>query len=137
MVGYPAAMLQSPSEPPADGAPAAAVRPGPDPRTAQVARRRAVVGLIAALLVAGGLTWAVAAGDGAPLPLDQRLTDVTRGWADAAGWPVGAAHVIGLVTAPFWSALAVSILVIALVLAGYRAAAGLLALSGLAGVTSQ
>ena len=67
---------------------------------------------------------------------DTALTDVSRGWADPLGWPVDAAHAIGLVTAPFWSALAAAALVVALLLTHHRAAAGLLAMLGLAGHAS-
>jgi undecaprenyl-diphosphatase len=102
---------------------------------AVVARRRAVVGLVAAIAVAAFLTIAVASGSHVLDGFDTALTDVTRGWADPLGWTVDLAHVIGLVTAPFWSALAATALVIALLLTHQRAAAGLLAMSGIAGVT--
>jgi undecaprenyl-diphosphatase len=86
-----------------------------------------------ALVVA--LTIAVSTGSDVLDGFDSALTDLTRGWADPAGWPVDVAHVVGLVTAPLWSALAATVLVIALLLTGHRAAAGLLAMSGIAGVT--
>lgn len=99
------------------------------------ARRRAVVGLIVAAMVATFLAVAVSTGSDVLDRLDTALTSVTRGWADPLGWPVDVAHIIGLVTAPFWSALAAAALVIALLLTHHRAAAGLLAISGIAGVT--
>jgi undecaprenyl-diphosphatase len=112
----------------------AAVSTTPE-RTAVVARRRAVIALVVALVVAASLTVAVASGSHVLDGFDTALTDVTRGWADPLGWPVDVAHVIGLVTAPFWSGLAATALVVALLLTHHRAAAGLLAMSGLAGVT--
>jgi membrane-associated phospholipid phosphatase len=102
---------------------------------AVVAHHRAVIGLIAALAVASCLAVAVASGSHVLDGFDTGLTDVTRGWADPLGWPVDVVHVIGLVTAPFWSALAATALVVALLLTHHRAAAGLLAMSGIAGVT--
>ena len=102
---------------------------------AVVAHRRAIIGLVAALSVAAFLTIAVSTGSDVLDGFDTTLTDFTRGWADPLGWPVDAAHVLGLVTAPFWSALAATALVIALLLTHHRAAAGLLAMSGIAGVT--
>ena len=102
---------------------------------AVVARRRAVVGLVAAITVAAFLTVAVSTGSDVLDGFDTALTDFTRGWADPLGWPVDVAHVVGLVTAPFWSALAATALVVVLLLTHHRAAAGLLALSGIAGVT--
>ena len=115
---------------PQDAHPAA--RPG-----SQSAHARAVVGLVVAGVVAALLTWAVATGSSALQSLDTELTDFTRGWADPLGWPVDVAHLIGTITAPLLSALAASVLVIALWLTRYRAAAGLLALSGLAGVATS
>lgn len=108
--------------------------------TSEVARRRAVAGLVvavtvAALTVAALLTLAVSTGSHVLYGFDTSLTDFTRGWADPLGWPVEAAHFVGLVTAPRWSALATTALVIALLLAHHRAAAALLAISGIAGVT--
>ena len=97
--------------------------------------RRAVVGLIVALAVAACLAVAVASGSHVLDGFDTALTDFTRGWADPLGWPVDVVHVIGLVTAPFWSALAATALVVVLLLTRHRAAAGLLAMSGIAGVT--
>ena len=137
-------MPTSPTDPPSDD-----VRPrGPVPvpggsgtvaesARSTAARRRAIVGLLVALVAAGGLTWLVASGSGAPLPLDRTLTDTTRAWADPAVWPVDLAHAIGLVTAPLWSALAAAVLVIALLLTGYRAAGGLIAMSGIAGLATS
>jgi undecaprenyl-diphosphatase len=93
------------------------------------------MGLVTALAVAGFLTIAVSTGSDVLHGLDTALTDLTRAWADPAGWPVDLAHIIGLVTAPLWSALAATVLVIALLLTHHRAAAGLLAISGIAGVT--
>jgi undecaprenyl-diphosphatase len=93
-----------------------------------------VIGLIVALVVAGILSIAVANGSDVLDGFDSALTDVTRGWADPLVWPVDLAHVVGLVTAPFWSALAAAALVIALLLVHHRAAAGLLAMSGISGV---
>ena len=49
------------------------------------------------------------------------------------GWPVDVALVIGRVTAPFWSGVVVAVLVIVLFGYRYRAAAALLAMSGIAG----
>ena len=102
---------------------------------ALLAHRRAVIGLVAALSVAAFLTIAVSTGSHVLDGFDTALTDFTRGWADPLGWPVDVAHAIGLVTAPFWSALAATALVVALLLTDHRAAAGLLAMSGIAGVT--
>jgi len=93
-----------------------------------------VIGLVVALAVAGVLTVAVASGSAVLDGFDSALTDVTRAWADALGWPVDLAHVVGLVTAPFWSTLAAAALVIVLLLVHHRAAAGLLAMSGMTGV---
>ncbi len=104
------------------------------PTPARAARRRAVAGLVVALALATILTVIMATGATALKGLDTAITDLTRGWADPLGWPVDAAHVLGLVTAPVWSALAASVVVVILVLARHRAAAGLLAMSGIAGV---
>ena len=103
----------------------------------QAAHTRAVVGLVAAGLVAALLTWAVATESSTLARFDEALTDFTRGWADPLGWPVDVAHVIGIITSPLFSALAASVLVVTLWLTQHRAAAGLMALSGLAGVTSE
>jgi undecaprenyl-diphosphatase len=92
------------------------------------------VGLITALAVAALLTITVSTRSDILEGFDTALTDLTRGWADPAGWPVDVAHVIGLVTAPLWSALAATVLVVTLLLTHHRAAAGLLAMSGIAGV---
>jgi undecaprenyl-diphosphatase len=117
--------------------------PAPDPRPVPAspearsagAHRRAVVGLVTALAVAAFLTIAVSTGSDVLDGFDTALTDLTRGWADPADWPVDVAHVLGLVTAPIWSALAASAVVLTLLLTHHRAAAGLLAMSGIAGVT--
>ncbi len=112
----------------------AAVEPTARGAQALLARRRAVIGLIVAGAVAGLLTIVMATGSDVLRGFDSALTDVTRGWADPLGWPVDLAHVVGLVTAPFWSALAATALVLWLLSAHHRAAAGLLALSGIAGL---
>ena len=110
----------------------------PDARSgSQAAHARAIVGLVTAGLMAGLLTWAVATGSSALQSFDTQLTDFTRSWADPLGWPVDLAHLIGIITAPFFSALAASVLVIVLWMRHLRAAAGLLALSGLAGVATS
>ncbi len=88
-----------------------------------------------AVAVAAFLTITVASGSNVLDGFDTAITDLTRGWADPPGWPVDVAHVVGLVTAPLWSALAATAVVIALLLTHQRAAAGLLAMSGIAGVT--
>lgn len=103
-------------------------------RGAQVAHRRAVIGLISAATVAAVLTLLAASTSPALDGFDTAIMDFTRGWADPLGWPVDVAHVVGLVTAPFWSALAAIVLVVILLLTRHRAAAGLLAMSGIAGV---
>ncbi len=99
----------------------------------RTAHRRAVVGLVIALSVAGFLTVAVATGSHMLDGFDTAITDFTRGWADPLGWPVDVTLVIGRVTAPFWSGLVVAVLVIVLFGYRYRAAAALLAMSGIAG----
>lgn len=110
----------------------------PHSRTgSEAAHNRAIVGLVTAGLIAALLTWAVATGSSALQSFDDELTDFTRGWADPLGWPVDLAHLIGIITAPLFSALAASVLVIVLWLRHLRAAAGLLALSGLAGVATS
>jgi undecaprenyl-diphosphatase len=101
---------------------------------AVLARRRTAAGLVVAGAVAALLTIVVATSSDLLAGFDTALTDSTRGWADPLGWPVDVAHVVGLMTAPVWSAVAATVLVIALLLAHHRAAAGLLALSGIAGV---
>jgi undecaprenyl-diphosphatase len=93
------------------------------------------VGLVTAASVAALITIAVSTAPEILAGFDTAITDFTRGWADPIGWPVDLAHVVGLVTAPFWSALAATALVVALLVTHHRAAAGLLALSGIAGVT--
>ncbi len=95
------------------------------------------MGLVAAGLVAALLTWAVATESSTLASFDEALTDFTRGWADPLGWPVDLAHVIGIITSPLFSALAASVLVVTLWLMRYRAAAGLITLSGLAGVATS
>jgi len=93
-----------------------------------------VAGLVVALTVAALLTLTMSTGSSVLEGIDTAITELTRGWADPLGWPVDAAHILGLVTAPVWSALAASVVVVILFFAGHRAAAGLLALSGIAGV---
>jgi len=105
----------------------------PEGRSA-VARARAIAGLVAAATVAGLLWWAVGTKGTALTGFDGALTDTTRAWADGLGWPVDVADVIGEATAPVRSALAGAVLVVILMLVGQRAAAGWLALSGIAGV---
>ncbi len=113
---------------------APAISTGSTRNSALAARSRAVAGLIAALTVAGLLTIIMASGSTALRGFDTAVTDLTRSWADPLRWPVDAAHVLGLVTAPMWSALAATVVVVILLVAQHRAAAALLALSGLAGV---
>lgn len=115
-------------------APAPAISPGSTRIPALAARSRAVAGLITALSVAALLTTIMATGSTVVRGFDTALTDLTRDWADPLGWPVDAAHVLGLVTAPMWSALAATVVVVILIVARHRAAAAFLALSGLAGV---
>lgn len=115
-----------------DRAPTIPAEPAVTP--AEAAHPRAVAGLVVALTVAALLTATVATGSAALSGLDTALTDVTRSWADPLGWPVSAAHVLGLVTAPKWSTLAAAVVVVILFVARHRAAAAFLALSGIAGV---
>jgi undecaprenyl-diphosphatase len=108
---------------------------GPEPGGGPVpARRRAATGLVVAVIVAAVLTLAVAASEGAPLPLDERLTRFTRDWADPLGWPVDVAHAIGVATAPIWSGVVGVAAVLLLASLRHRAAALLLAGSLLLGV---
>lgn len=122
--------LPEPSEP----ADAGAGVLGPEPTASHAARRRATVGLVVALLVASVLTVTVASGGGALAGFDQGLTDFTRGWADSLGWPVDLAHVIGGMTAPFWSAVAGAVLVVLFAALRHRAAAAFLATSAILGL---
>ncbi len=96
-----------------------------------------MIGLAVAGLVATLLTWAVASGGFAVAGFDATVTGMTRGWADALGWPVDVAHVIGRVTAPLWSSMAAAVLVLWLFAVGHRAAAGVLALAGIVGVITS
>ena len=105
--------------------------------TSQRARRRTLVALPIAVTFAVLLTMAVVTDWPALDAFDDGLTDVTRGWADRLGWPVDVAWLIGKATAPFWSAAAVGVVVLILWRYRYRAAAGLLALSAIAGVTTS
>lgn len=122
--------LPEPSEP--TDAEAVVLRPAPTGSPA--ARRRATIGLLVAVLVAAVLTIAVATGGGALTGFDQGLTDFTRGWADSLGWPVDVAHVVGSVTAPFWSTVVGAVLVVLLAALRHRAAAAFLATSAILGV---
>lgn len=115
-----------------DRAPTIPAEPAVTP--AEAARPRAVAGLVVALAVAALLTATVATGSGVPSGVDRALTDVTRSWADPLGWPVSVADVLGLITAPAWSAVAGAVVVVILLVARHRAAAAFLALSGIAGV---
>lgn len=109
--------------------------PSPRPAAARavVGRRLASWGLALAVVAAVLLTVAVRSGWAVVASFDEALTSFTRGWADPLGWPVDAAHAIGLATAPRWSLLTALVLVLLLFLARYRAAAGLLALSAVLG----
>ena len=119
-----------------DPAPAAPAAPSDVARhTSERARRRSVIALPIAGLIAVLLTVAMVTESAALDAFDDALTDFTRGWADALGWPVDIALVIGKLTAPFWSAVVVGVLVLALWRYRYRAAAGFLAMSAIAGVT--
>lgn len=117
--------------------PGPAPGPGTSSSAAARARRHAAVALVAAILVCVLLTWAVATGGAALEGFDSALTDFTRGWADPGGPPVALAHLVGLVTAPFWSALAAGALVIWLLVTRHLAAGAMLALSGVAGVSTS
>lgn len=112
---------------------AARTAPGAGAREA-AARRWTGVGLMVAAVLATLLTWAEVVGATPVADFDSALTDFTRGWADPAEWPVDVASLIGRLTAPFWSAAAASVLVLLLYSFGHRAAAGFLALSGVAGL---
>ncbi len=117
----------SPTVPPA--APhATPTAPQPPPR------RRAALGLVVAAASAVLLTALVVGTDGAPGALDRALTTFTRGWADPLGWPVDAAHALGVLTAPVRSTILATLLVLVLVAVGFRAAGAYLALSAGLGV---
>lgn len=118
---------------PAPAAPAAASDVAR--RTSERARKQTVIALPVAALIAALLTIAMVTESAALTAFDDTLTDFTRGWADPLGWPVDLAFAIGKMTAPFWSAVAVGVLVLALWGYHYRAAAGFLAMSAIAGVT--
>ncbi len=119
-----------------DPAPAAPAAPSEVARrTSERARTRSFIALPIAGLIAALLTVAMVTESAALDAFDDALTDVTRGWADPLGWPVDIALVIGKLTAPFWSAVVVGVLVLALWGYRYRAAAGFLAMSAIAGVT--
>jgi undecaprenyl-diphosphatase len=108
----------------------------PDPSAARPgdpARTRAQIGLVVAVTAAVVLTIAVAAGGQHLSRLDDPLTEVTRGWADALGWPVEVARVIGALTQPALAGALVAILALWLLRRGLGAAAGLLAISGISG----
>lgn len=113
---------------PSAAPPGSAVAPVP-PRS-----RALVAWLVASGTLAVLLTLAVASGGRAVTGLDRRLTELTRGWADALGWPVDVAAAIGRLTAPGWSTLAAALLTVVLLLARHRAAALFLAGSALFGV---
>ena len=107
------------------------------PDGSQRARRRAALGLAVAAVLAALLTWAVATGGALVAAFDEALTRVTRSWADALGWPVDVAHAIGVATAPIRSSIVGAVVVVVLLLVRQRAAAGWVALSGIAGVVTS
>lgn len=98
-------------------------------------RGRVVVlgGLIVALVVATALTMLARIDDPTLSGVDGAMMGFTRSWADAAGWPVTAAYVIGRITAPLWPGVLVAVTAALLWSRGYPAAAGMLAWSGAAG----
>lgn len=102
--------------------------------SATPSRRRVGTALVVAALAAALLTALMVGTDGTPTGLDRALTTLTRGWADPLGWPVDAAHVLGLVTAPVASVVLGTVVVLILAARGFRAAAGYLALSAALGV---
>jgi len=111
--------------------PQAPDRPPATPR----AHRAAVAGLVSAAVLATLITWAVISEGQAVLSFDQRLTELVRGWADPLGWPVEVAHAIGMATAPLPSTVVTVIAVVTLVAIHRPAAALLVAMCGLLGVT--
>lgn len=107
--------------------------PRPTDAPAVAALRLVRGGLAFAVVAAVLLTVSVSSGWPVVARFDEALTSFTRGWADQLGWPVDIAHAIGLATAPRWSILTALVLVLLLLLARYRAAAGLLAISAVLG----
>lgn len=95
----------------------------------------AIGAMAGALLVGALLTWAVLQQGRFVLHVDAELTRWVRGWADAYGWPVRVARAVGILTAPAPSILYGLVVVTAAFLRGYRAAAGLIAISTVLGVT--
>lgn len=94
----------------------------------------AVGALTGALLVGALLTWAVLTEGRLVLHVDAEFTRWVRGWADAWGWPVRLARAVGILTAPAPSILYGLVVVAATFLRGYRAVAGLIAISTVLGV---
>ena len=97
-------------------------------------RARMTWALVGAAVVAALLTLGEAVASPGPATLDDAVARFTRQWADQLGWPVQAAHALGRATAPGPATLTAIVAVVVLARLGWRAAALLVAVSGLAGV---
>ncbi len=110
------------------------VAPAPrSPRSAQL-HRWAAIGLVVSVICAGLLTAVVTLEVPAVMRFDQALTDWTRSWADAWGWPVEVAHTFGQATDPVLACLFGAVFFFFLLGWQRPAAAALVAVSGITGV---
>ena len=96
-------------------------------------RRLALIGLVASLAVAGLLTALVELESNALAWLDNSVTDFTRSWADAWGWPVELAHQIDLKTGVVFSSFVAGLFALFLLARRRWAAAFFLMLSAFIG----
>lgn len=99
------------------------------------ARLGARLGLAAATSVAILLTLAVVWDCAAVVAFDERLSTLTRSWAEGLGWPVAAARAVGIAATPVLCAVYASTAIGLLLRSGQRAAAGLLGAGMVLGVT--
>jgi undecaprenyl-diphosphatase len=98
-------------------------------------RHAALLGLTAAGAAAVLLTMAVVWDCAAVVAFDERLTALTRGWAEDSGWALAAARFVGVAASPLLCVIYAIAAAGLLLRGGHRAAAGLLAAGVAIGVT--
>ncbi len=96
-------------------------------------RKRVVAGLLCSAAVAAALTVLVATESTLLDWFDNAITDFTRSWADALGWPVDLAHEISNKTGVVWSSFVAGLFALFLLARRRWGAAAFLMLSAFAG----
>jgi len=97
-------------------------------------RSAVAAGLMVSVATVLALTLLVAGGTAAPVRFDAAVSSFTRSWTQSAPWAVSAADAVGTLTEPLLAGIGAAVLAVLLIARGYRAAAGLVALSGVMGV---